>query len=85
MKSRSVAHSLIMAASPGALGGLRGLVQLRQLLGNIRVLVLPDQVTLAQAHQAFNPDGSLCDAAKQKAVEALGARVAQTVTKLRDM
>ena len=32
----------LMSASPGALGGLRGLVQVRAILGNIKVLVLPD-------------------------------------------
>jgi NAD(P)H-dependent FMN reductase len=72
-----------MAASPGALGGLRGLFQLRQLLSNIRVLVLPDQIAIAQAHEAFNTDGSLRDAAKQKTVEGIGAQVAQTAAKLR--
>jgi len=73
----------IMAASPGALGGLRGLFQLRQLLSNIRVLVLPDQTTVAQAHEAFNGDGSLRDEKKQRAVEAIGANVAGTIARLR--
>jgi NAD(P)H-dependent FMN reductase len=72
----------IMAASPGALGGLRGLVSLRSLLGNIRVLVLPDQFALVKAHEAFNADGTLKDAAQKTTVENIGAAVAQTVAKL---
>ena len=49
----------LMSASPGALGGLRGLVHVRSILGNIGVIVLPEQVAVARAHEAFRPDGSL--------------------------
>lgn len=72
----------IMAASPGALGGLRGLYQLRWVLSNIRVLVIPDQVAIVKAHEAFDEAGQLRDAAQQKQVQALGVQVAQLVTKL---
>ncbi len=34
----------LLSASPGALGGLRGLVAVRSILGNIGVHVLPDRV-----------------------------------------
>src|SRR4051794_2527289 len=40
----------LVSASPGALGGLRGLVTLRSILGNIGVLVLPTQFALSKAH-----------------------------------
>jgi chromate reductase, NAD(P)H dehydrogenase (quinone) len=73
----------LMSASPGALGGLRGLVQVRSLLGNIKVLVLPDQIAVSKAHEAFHPDGSLKDAKQQTAVERLGARLATTLAKLK--
>jgi NAD(P)H-dependent FMN reductase len=72
----------IMSASPGALGGLRGLVTVRSILGNIRVLVLPDQIAVVKAHEAFNADGSLKDAKQQAAVEALGAKLTQLLMKL---
>lgn len=49
----------LLSASPGALGGLRGLVHLRAILGNIGVIVLPDQVAVSKAHEVFNDDGSL--------------------------
>jgi NAD(P)H-dependent FMN reductase len=72
----------LMSASPGALGGLRGLVHVRAILGNIKVLVLPDQVAVSKAGEAFNPDGSLKDPKQQAAVEGLGARLAWVIAKL---
>ncbi|MBS0198500.1 MAG: NAD(P)H-dependent oxidoreductase [Planctomycetes bacterium] len=73
----------IMSASPGALGGLRGLVHLRAILGNIQVLVLPGQQAIVRAHEAFGSDGRLKDPKQQAAVEQLGASVVEVVRKLR--
>lgn len=61
----------LMSASPGALGGLRGLVTVRSILGNIGVLVLPDQVCIPKANEAFNEDGSLKDPKQQANIEKL--------------
>ncbi len=72
----------IMSASPGALGGLRGLVHLRAILGNIKVLVIPDQIAVPKAYDAFNSDGTLKDANQQVAVENLGSKVATVLAKL---
>ncbi len=74
--------AVIMAASPGALGGLRGLVALRSILSNIGVLVLPDQKAVAGAHEAFAVDGRLVDAKQQAAVEQLGAKLAGVMSRL---
>lgn len=73
----------LMAASPGALGGLRGLVTVRSILGNIKVIVLPDQIAVPKAHEAFNPDGSLKDAKLQASVANLGNTVSQIAAKLK--
>jgi len=72
----------IMAASPGALGGLRGLVFLRLLLANIGVNVLSDQYALAQAGQAFDAEGQLIDKAIESTVKNLGSVLAKTAIKL---
>jgi chromate reductase len=72
----------IMSTSPGALGGLRGLVHVRSILSNINVLVLPDQKAIPKAFEAFSEDGKLIDPKQQEAVEQLGAKLAQVLAKL---
>lgn len=72
----------LLAASPGALGGLRGLVTVRSILSNIKVLVLPDQVAVGKAHEAFGDDGKLKDNKQQKAVDALAAELVRVAGKL---
>ena len=51
----------LLAASPGALGGIRMLPQLRLLLSSIGATVTPAQLGLGHAHQAFGDDGRLKD------------------------
>jgi len=73
----------IMSASPGGLGGLRGLVHLRSILGNIQVLVIPDQIAIAKAHEAFGPDGALRDEKQRQVVDAVAQKLVRTTAKLR--
>jgi len=72
----------IMSASPGMLGGLRGLVHVRSILGNIGIIVLPDQIAIAKAHEAFNEDGTLKDKKQEDQVKKIGANVAKMLLKL---
>jgi chromate reductase, NAD(P)H dehydrogenase (quinone) len=72
----------LMSASPGALGGLRGLVHVRSILGNLGVIVLPDQLAVARAHEGLNPDGSLKDPKQQSGIEGLGSTLASFLRKL---
>lgn len=74
----------LMAASPGNLGGLRGLVHVRMILGNMNTIVLPDQLALSKAHEAFNEDGSLKDEKMQSHAEKLGANLAEMLKKIHD-
>jgi NAD(P)H-dependent FMN reductase len=75
--------AILMSASPGALGGLRSLVHVRSILGNIGVIVLPEQIAVSRAFEAFNPDGTLKDAKLQAGVENLGATLAGFLGRLR--
>ena len=74
--------AILCAASPGALGGLRGLVHVRAILGNIGVTVLPDQVAVSKAYEAFAADGSLGNEKQQTAVKGLGAKLARHLGKV---
>lgn len=73
----------LMSAGPGALGGRRGLDHIRSILGNIGAVVLPDQIALAKAHEAFQPDGSLVDPKRQAGALGLGKTLASFVAKLK--
>jgi chromate reductase len=72
----------IMSASPGGLGGLRGLVHVRAILENISVLVIPEQTAISKAHEVFNTDGTLKDKKQEDQVKKIGANVAKLLLKL---
>ena len=72
----------LCAASPGALGGLRGLVTVRSILGNLGVILLPQQVAVMKASEALDENGKLKDPRQQQSLLDLGAAVATTARKL---
>jgi NAD(P)H-dependent FMN reductase len=72
----------LTSASPGQLGGLRGLVTVRSILGNLGVLVLPRQQTVPRAHEAFAEDGSLKDEALAGKLRALAEELVGTTQRL---
>jgi NAD(P)H-dependent FMN reductase len=72
----------LLAASPGGLGGLRGLVTVRSILGNIGVHVVPDQVAVPSVHEVFDDDGNLTDERRRKSVLGVGRAVAELAERL---
>jgi chromate reductase, NAD(P)H dehydrogenase (quinone) len=72
----------IMSASPGGLGGLRGLVHVRSILENIGVIVLPNQVAVAKAHEVFNTDGTLKDKKQEEQIKKIGSDLTKILLKL---
>lgn len=63
--------ALLLAASPGGLGGLRGLNHLRDVLEALGVMVMPGQRAIAAAHQAFDEEGKLKDENLVQAIDNL--------------
>jgi chromate reductase, NAD(P)H dehydrogenase (quinone) len=74
----------LMSASPGALGGLRGLVHVRSILGNIRVVVLPEQVAVSRAGEAFDEQGNLKNSDQQASILGLGQKLTEFLSRLQD-
>jgi chromate reductase len=72
----------LVSACPGHLGGIRGLAVLRSILSNIGVIVIPTQMAISRANDAFEPGGELKDERQQAAVESVGAEVVSVAAKL---
>lgn len=72
----------LMAASPGNLGGVRGLAALRSILGNIGVIVIPTQMGIARANEAFDERGELKDERQHSAIESIGAETVSFAARL---
>lgn len=72
----------LLAASPGALGGIRMLPELRRVLANIMCVVIPNQFALAKAHEAFNADGTLKDPKAVALAKDVGAKLVHACAKL---
>jgi chromate reductase, NAD(P)H dehydrogenase (quinone) len=74
----------LMAASPGRLGAIRGLGQLRHVLTTVGVLVVPQQLGINAAATAFDEEGRLKDPAQQAAIEAIAARLVDLICRHAD-
>ncbi|GAB55612.1 NADPH-dependent FMN reductase [Glaciecola punicea ACAM 611] len=64
--------AVIMAASPGALGGIRALAALRTLLANIGMYVHPAQQAIGKVSGLVDTSGKVVDEATLKKLHALG-------------
>lgn len=61
----------LLSASPGFLGGMRGLRHLREVFTELQMIVLPKQVSLASANKAFDSEGQLTDASTTRRLDGL--------------
>ncbi len=72
----------IMGASPGGFGAASSLAALRPILTRLTILVIPEQVTLSRADQAFNDDGSFVEERNLKSVTMVARRLVEITAKL---
>jgi len=72
----------LMAASPGALGGMRVLVHLRQILQALKVLVLSEQLAVPRAHELLEPPGVLKDVRLDASLRGLVDRLVDVTRRM---
>ena len=77
-------YAAIMSASPGNLGGLRGLVHLRAILENIYVTVLPQQKCIPAAMNAFTSEGSLKDTKQEAEIKQISQSLVELLKKVKN-
>jgi NAD(P)H-dependent FMN reductase len=71
----------LLSASPGQLGGMRGLVHVRSMFCNIFCYIIPQQKSISQAHLAFSEEGNLKNTKDQEDVLNVGRKLAQFIIK----
>jgi chromate reductase len=68
----------LASASPGGYGGMRSLLALRQVLEiGLGAFVLPDQVAVPRAHEAFDEHGHLKDKGQQERLKGVIEKLAR--------
>ena len=71
----------ILSASPGGLGGIRGLPHAKLLLENLGILVLPQTHAVGSAHDVFGAS-DFAESRHAEGLRSLGRALAETVGKL---
>jgi len=72
----------LVSASGGALGGLRGLVHVRAILGNLGMIVIPNQVAIPGANKILEADGTMTDEARVGQLKDVGRALAEVTGKM---
>jgi chromate reductase len=73
----------VVGSSPGALGGMRVLFHVRDVLGYLGMQVIPQQLAVGKAGEAVGDDDRLRDAAQQEMLDKLAAALVDTARRLR--
>ena len=76
--------ALLMGASPGPYGAVRGVLALRQVLTALGVLILPASVQIIRSGEAFDASGKLVDPKNAAQVEKTCAELLLVTRLMRD-
>ncbi|MEX1039343.1 MAG: NAD(P)H-dependent oxidoreductase [Pirellulaceae bacterium] len=72
----------LTSASPGGLGGMRALAEVRSIFGNIGSLVIPTQVAVPKADKAFSDEGELTDDSVVKKLDGLAEQFVKVTKRI---
>lgn len=72
----------LLSASPGAFGGMRGLVHVRSILSSIGVFVVPNQAAVGSAHKVFDDAGAITDGKTATRIETVVRQLVETTSRL---
>ncbi len=73
----------LLSASPGGFGAIRSIGHTRGLLGVLGCIVIPQQVIVSRAGEAFLDDGSLKEVRSHAAALGLGKAIVEFAAKLK--
>jgi NAD(P)H-dependent FMN reductase len=73
----------LISATPGGMGGIRGLIQLRTVLSGIGVHVVPTQLGVGTAHEVVTEDGTIEHDGWRDRVAGLVDEVVSTASRLK--
>jgi NAD(P)H-dependent FMN reductase len=73
----------LLSSSPGGIGGLQGLVHVRQILTRLQMLVVPAQYALGGGHEAFDDAGDMKDAKKAEMAMNVGREMVRVCRALK--
>lgn len=74
----------LLAASPGAIGGLRGIRHVRQILTQLHMVVVPSEFALGVAHKAFDDNGNMTDERSATMAKGVGLAVIEMANALKN-
>jgi NAD(P)H-dependent FMN reductase len=73
----------LLSASSEFHGGIRGLAHLRSILENLNTIVMPEQICVSDAENAFDEYGLLKNEIYKKSVEKIGANLVDLTLRVR--